>query len=583
MASAQALTDRFIIYFNLLIMKKNLTFIVIGFLVTQMHAQVTPVKLPLYGYDFIANVNDKLLFFANDGTNPEDYELWASDGTEAGTMLIKDINPGANGSILDNSYWGPQFTDRMPVVFNDELYFLAYDFAHGMEIWKTDGTEAGTELLKDINIGPQGFFDPEFNYPYFTELDGELFFAANDGSHGFELWKTDGTDAGTIMVKDISADNVYGSNPEHLINFNGTLIFTARDDVYGYEIYKSDGTTAGTMIIKDIVPGINGAMNNGYAGSIDPQFTVIDNYLYFTGRIDETLPVLYYLYRTDGTAAGTITLNNTLQNVTGFTNLNDNCYFYAFDGDYYNSAFWKSDGTPGGTEIIETEDEIQAMFTSRSIYNKNGSLYFYGNAEGFTKYGLCKSDGTTAGTSMIYDLEGLGSVPEISNFNSEADRPEFYCRALVKVSEFAMQNRIMQSSGTEASTIIYPGVSPFRTTAFLDGDVYFFGIDTTDEENWGLFKLEPMLTENIIGSNPYIHLSIYPNPATSHVNIYLPFNIVNGKYIIYDSNGKKVRDEYRLSGDQIIVNTNDLDNGLYFIQLLGDEKSFSGSFMVLNE
>jgi len=83
------------------------------------------------------------------------------------------------------------------------------------------------------------------------------------------------------------------------------------------------------------------------------------------------------------------------------------------------------------------------MFTSRSIYNKNGSLYFYGNAEGFTKYGLCKSDGITSSTSLIYELEGLGSVPQISNFNSEVERPEFYCRVLVKVSEFSMQNHIM--------------------------------------------------------------------------------------------------------------------------------------------
>ncbi|MBK7037965.1 MAG: T9SS type A sorting domain-containing protein [Bacteroidetes bacterium] len=564
-------------------MKKNLIFGISCLIITQIHAQVSAVKLPFYGYDFLATVNEKLLFFANDGTNPEDYELWSSDGTEAGTVLVKDINPGTSGSILDNSYWGPQYTDRMPVVFNNELYFLAYDFAHGMEIWKTDGTEAGTHILKDINPGPYGFFDPEFNYPYFTELDGELFFAANDGTHGFELWKTDGSEGGTEMVKDISVDGIYGSNPEHLINFNGTLIFTARDDVYGYEIYKSDGTGAGTMIIKDIVPGINGAMNNGYASSIDPQFTVIDNYLYFTGRIDETLPVLYYLYRTDGTAAGTITLNNTLQNVTGFTNFNDDCYFYAFDGDYYNSAFWKSDGTPGGTEIIETDNEIQAMFTSRSIYNKNGSLYFYGNAEGFTKYGLCKSDGTTAGTSMIYELEGLGSVPEISNFNSEDDRPEFYCRALIKVSDFAMQNRIMQCSGSAASTIIYPGASPFRTTAFLDGDVYFFGIDTTGDENWGLFKLEPMLVENIVGSNSFDPLSIYPNPTSDHIFITLPDNIKNGEYVVYDMNGKKVIDQQNFSGDDLTLTTRSLDNGLYFIQLRTAENSYSGSFMILKE
>ncbi|MBP8917883.1 MAG: T9SS type A sorting domain-containing protein, partial [Chitinophagales bacterium] len=195
----------------------------------------------------------------------------------------------------------------------------------------------------------------------------------------------------------------------------------------------------------------------------------------------------------------------------------------------------------------------------------------------------CKSDGTTAGTSMIYELEGLGSVPEISNFNSEDDRPEFYCRALVKVSDFAMQNRIMQSSGSAASTIIYPGASPFRTTAFLDGDVYFFGIDTTGDENWGLFKLEPMLVENIVGSNSFDPLSIYPNPTSDNIFITLPDNIKNGEYVVYDMNGKKVIDQQNFSGDDLTLTTRSLDNGLYFIQLRTAENSYSGSFMILKE
>ncbi len=111
-----------------------------------------------------------------------------SDGTTAGTVLVKDINPGAGHAFPSN------FTE-----VNGTLYFTADNGTGGVELWKSNGTEAGTVLVKEIN--PMGSADPG----YLTNVNGTLFFAANDGTTGYELWKSDGTAAGTVLVKDLVA------------------------------------------------------------------------------------------------------------------------------------------------------------------------------------------------------------------------------------------------------------------------------------------------------------------------------------------------------------------------------------------
>ncbi|QGJ68588.1 Hypothetical protein PBC10988_31900 [Planctomycetales bacterium 10988] len=98
----------------------------------------------------------------------------------------------------------------------------------------------------DLDLG--GHSDPA----QLTEVNGITFFTANDETTGVELWKSDGTSEGTVLVRDI----VPGSGSpsiSQLTNVNGTLLFTAIDGVHGRELWKSDGTSAGTTIVKDIV------------------------------------------------------------------------------------------------------------------------------------------------------------------------------------------------------------------------------------------------------------------------------------------------------------------------------------------
>src|SRR5262245_16221248 len=97
------------------------------------------------------------------------------------------------------------------------------------------------ELLKDINVA---FGSSPTSV---TSVNGTAYFAADDGVNGIELWKSDGTAAGTVLVKNIRS-GATGSNPASLTNVNGTLFFKANDGVNGIELWKSDGTAAGTVL-----------------------------------------------------------------------------------------------------------------------------------------------------------------------------------------------------------------------------------------------------------------------------------------------------------------------------------------------
>jgi ELWxxDGT repeat protein len=132
------------------------------------------------------------------------------------------------------------------------VFFGGSDGVHGHELWKSDGTAAGTVMVKDIKPGA----DSSFAEPLGV-LGGMLLFQAADLEHGIELWKTDGTEAGTTLVKDIwPGSPAFGwSEPGEAIVANGVLYFAATDELHGREVWRSDGTAAGTYMLADVFPG----------------------------------------------------------------------------------------------------------------------------------------------------------------------------------------------------------------------------------------------------------------------------------------------------------------------------------------
>lgn len=158
--------------------------------------------------------------------------------THTRPILLEDINTQLNRLAAE-----PHGLTQVGVL----LFFTARD-ENGRELWKSDGTDEGTVRVLDLKPGREsGFTEIPADHP-FADVDGTLFFAVGDDAHGNELWKSDGTAEGTIMVKDIRPGSE-GSNPRSLSVVDGILFFTADDGAHGRELWKSDGTESGTLMV----------------------------------------------------------------------------------------------------------------------------------------------------------------------------------------------------------------------------------------------------------------------------------------------------------------------------------------------
>src|SRR5262249_52601707 len=157
------------------------------------------------------------------------------------------------------------------------------DNAQG-ELWKTDGTNAGTV---PITVGGVSQLDDIHSLIVFN---GSLYFIAHEyNSRGYALWKIDGAAAGASVVKDF-AEGPFDEDYEarELTIFQGMLYFVADDDVHGKELWRTDGTTAGTSLAADIVP-------DPYSGSDPDSLTPAGNFLYFRAHSE-----IAALWQTDG-------------------------------------------------------------------------------------------------------------------------------------------------------------------------------------------------------------------------------------------------------------------------------------------
>lgn len=297
----------------------------------------------------LMNVNQLLYFGAYRGSSIGGYGLWKTDGTELGTVVVKVIS-SSNPRNLTH--------------VNGILYFVANDGVNGTELWKSDGTAAGTIMVKDINSG-SGSSSPNS----LTNVNGMLYFTANDGVNGAELWKSDGTASGTVMVKDIGTGSV-SSEPTNLTAINGKLYFTAFNEIIGEELWKSDGTTSGTVLIKDIYPG-SGSSNTNY-------ITYVNGFVYFSS--DDGMNGTE-LWKSDGTSTGTVLVKDITagsqsgspRNLIAFK---DKLYFSAKD-DFGIDKLWGSDGTDTGTEIAFNGDLIVSSNPNFTPINNN--LFFVGS------------------------------------------------------------------------------------------------------------------------------------------------------------------------------------------------------------
>ncbi|CAA9251244.1 MAG: CBM57 [uncultured Cytophagales bacterium] len=410
---------------------------------------------PSKGY----NVNGTLFFAANNGVNGR--ELWKTDGTAAGTVLVKDIHPGTGGAA------------PAPLVHvNKTLFFLADDGVHGIELWKTDGTAAGTAMLKDIT--PPG--SNEWNSADIAVLNGTVYFRANSGVYGRELWKTDGTAAGTVLVKNIVPESggLYpgSSSPAFLKAVNGVLYFAASDAQYDRELWRTDGTEAGTFRVSDLVPGP--------ASSNPRELTDVNGTLYFLATAGNRTA----LYKSDGTEAGTEPVKwfTAPHGVYGMLNVNGTLYFSGGD-ETTGQELWKSNGTEAGTTLVKDIRPGPEPSLMQSFTVLNNTLYFVAD-DGVRGRELWKTDGTAAGTVPVKDLfPGAGqAIPQALTVMGNL----LYFSA----ADGTNGHELWVTNGTEAGTTRVKDINPGSGSSSItwmtavNNTLYFSGFDGNEAELW---------------------------------------------------------------------------------------------------
>lgn len=378
------------------------------------------------------------------GITPETgYELWKTDGTTEGTQLVKDINPGPENS---------QPGIFNPVIMNDRLYFHAYHPDNGFEIWVSDGTSEGTFLLKDIYPGAvDGYGGTGMK---FTWNDHVVFFG-NEPSFGREIYITDGTPEGTQLLKDINE----GTSGTFILensfaSLDTIFLFTANTPAAGFELWKSDGTTEGTSILKDI--------RAGNAGSRPMHPTRFQDKIFFFAEDNQSR---FDLWTTDGTQEGTLFFKD-INDSGGSGGINktvvmgDKLYYVART-DQDGEELYVTDGTHDGTVLVADLRPGSQSSGPRYLTAAGDRLFFtaYGETTGYELY---VSDGTAEGTKMVKDiLPGIGSSIEVPSFTYLGGMMYFVAYDGVN------GNTLYVSDGTEEGTFPVEGAPKdvYRTTA----------------------------------------------------------------------------------------------------------------------
>ena len=256
------------------------------------------------------------------------------------------------------------------------------------------GAAATPTLVKDIN--PFGSSNPTS----LTTIGSTIYFAANDGVHGNELWKSDGTAVGTKMVKNIRPYGK-GSFPMNLTTVNGTLFFTANDGKHGRELWKSDGTKAGTVMVKDV----------GSLYMRVPPIAVGARLFFFRDMGFDT----FQLYVTDGTSTGTKgdltddSMTMASSRASARATLNGKLYFIPYGHDA-SAQLWVSNGTRSGTHRVAGSPKADEIYF---LPAHGQNLYFVTFSQvAEVSIQLWKTDGTKLGTKPLTSVGELGTVPD---------------------------------------------------------------------------------------------------------------------------------------------------------------------------
>jgi len=322
-----------------------------------------------YSTSNLTAFNGKLYFSAISGSRKQ---LWQLNPT---TDEITQI------SNFSNSYDGNLYNYQNEIgglfVVNGVLYFTADDGPHGLELWKLDNATNSPILVGDINpdsadAAPAGF----------TVHNGALYFVADDGIHGRELWTLNPATGAPTLVQDI-APGSGSSDPDALTSLNGTLYFSANDGTHGREPWKLNASTHTPVLIGDLSP-------NEYDSNPN-DFTSFGGRVYFT-----TNNGVWAL----NPSTDAPTLVKDTQDPNDLTVVNNALYFSSFD-NFYGSELSKIDSSTGAVVVIDVNKK--ANNPPDDLLSFNGTLYFSAD-DGIHGYELWKLNPATGTAVLVGDI-----------------------------------------------------------------------------------------------------------------------------------------------------------------------------------
>ncbi len=513
---------------------------------------------------FIA-YNNKTYFTADDGVNGN--EIWMTDGTTAGTMLLKDIKPGSSAGVASLT----------STILNGKIIFMASEgTTSGWELWTSDGTSSGTVMLKDINPGPGS------SYPVFllkrnswelAVLGGKAFFFADNGVDGKELWVTDGTAAGTQLLKDINPGGVSGFDDTETdlstVILNGKLYFTAATATTGSELWVTDGTSAGTNLLKDLNPGV--------ASSVPLELTLCQGKIIFSA-IENTSGK--ELWISDGTAAGTGLLKDINPGVgnstpSGFQVFGNKVIFFAGTSSY-GKEMWMTDGTTSGTQLLKDLNPGSQNGTFGQPYVMGNWAYFVGVSS--LGRSLYKTDGTETGTTIVHTFDSDMNI--YAWYAPIAYNNELYFQLKRTTDGW----HLWKTDGTEAGTkLVAPDVAPnFNPLAasgamsICNGALFYAANYTAAGQEAYMIKSGSTGLDNAMANAQPVQL--YPSPASQKIFIEgLP---IGTQFTLFNSMGQSIqhmRSQYVKEKIDIAA----LPSGIYFVRF--DYKGSSRNIKFIKE
>ncbi len=411
---------------------------------------------------FFKELNGVLLFTADSnliGSGNYYQQLWRSDGTESGTYLLKIINPNYDTSISNS------------IILGSKMFFTSY-VNNSNDLWVTDGTEVGTKIVKKIN--PNG--NSNVLHPFI--FNNEIYFLASDGITGTELWKTDGTEIGTTQVLDFYVGSNSGLNLKPIV-YNNKIYFIGKQNNILQGLWSFDGTQ--TQLIKNF-------SNIYHFDAVNVQ-----NKIMFCINTSSGLQ----LWTSDGTPANTITLftNPPYSSVAGYNPLrvfNNKLYFEASDSSF-NQSYWTSEGTAATTVNLSSYIPLLSNTTIVAESSENSYLFFRKN-NNYNEHYI--SDGTTAGTKLVSDINLT------SNYTGYSLNAVEYNNTLVLNGE-NIKNGIElfnYNFSTNTSTLLddlnHRGSSDIDASISLNNNLIYFG--NGFKEGMEVFKSDGTLSNTKI-------------------------------------------------------------------------------------